>query len=290
MSAASPVRGAEAHVAERFIEPHDHDYFEVFVVRSGTATHVTASYQLPAIPGTVGILSPGEVHAFMDCDNLHVTNVYYLAEWFLHDVSNIADREHLRALFLEPALFAPQQGRVVPQLEMGNLELGVLLRDLDDLHCESAAETPSLVYLRATLLKCMVMIARAYTRVASVPQTRLRDEAWAVMQQCERALKSGDAPDLSSIAASFTITRDHLCRIFKFCTGMSPSAYFTRRRVFVAAAQLLNPSARVTDIALELGFSDSAHFSRQFRRELGVSPREYRALYSVRSATSLHSV
>ncbi|WDQ16312.1 helix-turn-helix domain-containing protein [Rhodopirellula sp. P2] len=32
----------------------------------------------------------------------------------------------------------------------------------------------------------------------------------------------------------------------------------------------------ITDIAFEVGFSDSNYFSRQFRTHLGLSPREYR--------------
>lgn len=46
---------------------------------------------------------------------------------------------------------------------------------------------------------------------------------------------------------------------------------------FNAASELLqNPDIKITDVAHELGYSDSAHFTRAFRRTAGVAPRRYR--------------
>ena len=55
--------------------------------------------------------------------------------------------------------------------------------------------------------------------------------------------------------------------------------YFQRRRIHHACTWLLNPRNSVTDVAVALGFSDAAHFSRLFSRYQRVSPREYRKMY-----------
>ena len=45
---------------------------------------------------------------------------------------------------------------------------------------------------------------------------------------------------------------------------------------FERACELLaEPAATVVQVALNLGFSDAASFSRSFRRVVGVSPSEY---------------
>lgn len=51
-------------------------------------------------------------------------------------------------------------------------------------------------------------------------------------------------------------------------------------RFDVASEMLQNAEIKVTDIAHQLGYSDSAHFSRAFRRVSGVNPRAYRQAYT----------
>lgn len=53
-----------------------------------------------------------------------------------------------------------------------------------------------------------------------------------------------------------------------------------RSRLLSARALLEHTDARVLDIALDLGYSDHAHFTRAFRRWTGVSPLEYRRAYA----------
>ncbi|MES2533804.1 MAG: helix-turn-helix domain-containing protein, partial [Pseudomonadota bacterium] len=61
--------------------------------------------------------------------------------------------------------------------------------------------------------------------------------------------------------------------------GESFSHYLRRRRLARCRSDLLNPQLSplsITEISYRWGFSDSAHFSRSFREEYGVAPREFR--------------
>jgi len=60
--------------------------------------------------------------------------------------------------------------------------------------------------------------------------------------------------------------------------GTTPVGYIAERRLERAAELLRNSDAiSVTDIAFDLGFNDSAYFSRCFRQRFGVTPSAYRA-------------
>ncbi|QNA83985.1 AraC family transcriptional regulator [Sphingomonas sp. So64.6b] len=60
--------------------------------------------------------------------------------------------------------------------------------------------------------------------------------------------------------------------------ALTPTAFITTRRLARAADLLACPDGRsVTDIAFEVGFNDSAFFSRCFRRSYGVTPSQWRA-------------
>ena len=57
--------------------------------------------------------------------------------------------------------------------------------------------------------------------------------------------------------------------------GVTPITYLTRYRLKQARALLEAGQRSITEVALAVGFADSAYFSRVFQREVGVSPSAY---------------
>ena len=81
-----------------------------------------------------------------------------------------------------------------------------------------------------------------------------------------------------TIARSHGISVRHLHRLFK-ATGTSLAHWIRRCRLDRCAADLLDAAQateRVTQIAFNWGFNDSAHFSRAFKEEFGQSPSVFR--------------
>jgi AraC family transcriptional regulator len=62
----------------------------------------------------------------------------------------------------------------------------------------------------------------------------------------------------------------------KRATGLSPSQYFIRLRMIRARLLLLETRRSIIDVGLEVGYSSPSHFSQVFRREVGVTPSEFR--------------
>ena len=83
----------------------------------------------------------------------------------------------------------------------------------------------------------------------------------------------------AEIAAAADISVRHLHRLFSDGSNTLGDCIRTRR-LERCRNDLANPRLRsrtITEIAFAWGFSDSAHFSRTFRRQFGVSPRVFRA-------------
>jgi AraC family transcriptional regulator len=79
--------------------------------------------------------------------------------------------------------------------------------------------------------------------------------------------------DLSAVARS---SPSYFSCAFKRTFGVSPHAYVMKRRVGMAAEVMLNSDAPLSEIAVNCGFADQAHFSRQFRRAMGRTPSAWR--------------
>jgi AraC family transcriptional regulator len=79
--------------------------------------------------------------------------------------------------------------------------------------------------------------------------------------------------DLSAIARR---SPAHFSRKFKLAVGESPHAYVVKRRLESACHLMITSAASLSEIALNVGFSDQAHLCRLFRQSFGQSPANWR--------------
>ncbi len=93
-----------------------------------------------------------------------------------------------------------------------------------------------------------------------------------------RRLKSGVAGgvDNALLAREAGLGRNAFGRFFREATGDTPHRYLTRLRVDRACEQLRAGGATVDEVAVATGFCDRFHFTRVFKRHMGVGPAEYR--------------
>ncbi len=82
--------------------------------------------------------------------------------------------------------------------------------------------------------------------------------------------------EVQTLAAELGLTYDTFRRRFTAQVGQSPSTFRTTRRLQAAATLLRLTDMTHREIARTLGFADEFHFSRRFRAQFGVPPREYR--------------
>jgi len=68
--------------------------------------------------------------------------------------------------------------------------------------------------------------------------------------------------------------------------GLSPQQYIMRVRVRMACSWLVYSSKPISEVATLHGFCDQSHFTREFRRQVGVTPRRYRLKYQDGEAKS----
>lgn len=72
-------------------------------------------------------------------------------------------------------------------------------------------------------------------------------------------------------------SHNHLLRYFNEYENTSIVGYLTRTKMLHAKDLLLYTSSSVLNIAYKLGFSDSSHFDRAFKKFYGITPSQYRA-------------
>ena len=87
-----------------------------------------------------------------------------------------------------------------------------------------------------------------------------------------------EAPlNIAVIAKMIGTSTRQLERAFMAEMNASPNEFYRRMRLRYARWMLVNTSRKVTDIAYDCGFADSAHFIRAFREAYGMTPGRLRS-------------
>lgn len=81
---------------------------------------------------------------------------------------------------------------------------------------------------------------------------------------------------IHDLAAILNLNEQYFCRFFKKMTGTSPITYINEYRIRRALELLTDTSMQVTEICLECGFFNLGNFLREFRRQTGTTPLQYR--------------
>lgn len=89
-------------------------------------------------------------------------------------------------------------------------------------------------------------------------------------------------PSLNELARAAEVHPTHLARTFRKFENCTAGEYVRHVRLEQAQRRLIETSISLAEIAIETGFSDQSHFTRVFKRATGLTPAEFRRVFSRR--------
>ena len=176
-------------------------------------------------------------------------------------------------------LIAPthyKSGTIDGSVGVGRMLLGMLLVMADELGDISTQDLPP-VELALIELLTSKLLEIADTRSLGGAQGARAAHLHRIQQTLETLLWD---PDLTIVKAAdeVGVSPRYLQRLFA-ADGHNFSGYLKKRRLERCHADLISPlhaQESISEVAFRWGFSSSAHFSRSFREQFGLSPREHR--------------
>jgi AraC family transcriptional regulator len=86
----------------------------------------------------------------------------------------------------------------------------------------------------------------------------------------------GETVEVTELARACALSRSHFSRAFKCSTGLSPQDWIRQQRIARAKQLIQKTDLSLTQISLECGFCDQAHFCHIFTRSEGINPFAWR--------------
>ena len=150
--------------------------------------------------------------------------------------------------------------------------------DLEDLKA-AYFQTPTMSKKKyESMVRLLEIFAQHLSLVANQLLIQQGDNEKPAITRARQFVTEHQAEELSlqRIAQAVNMSSYYFCRMFKRATGLTFTHYLSRVRVERAKSLLLNPNARVSEIAFDIGFTSITNFNRTFKDLVGQSPSEYR--------------
>jgi AraC-like DNA-binding protein len=270
---APPIELLRAtYVTHRFA-PHAHDELALGVVESGAVGTRIGSTSIVVPAGSIIAVNPGEIHTgeAVDRSGYRYRMMYLGSEVMTCLTERFTDASLASGLSI-----------VRPRID----DVGLAARLL---RAHASCESDTDPFVTENLL--VDAIGALLSRYAAVKPAPAEDLANARLvrlvreyleEQCTRVVT------LAELAALTGLSPFYVSRTFRAAVGVPPYAYLSLVRVRRAReliARGLPPSA----VTHEAGFSDQSHFTKQFKRVVGMPPGQYaREIATERASSTKH--
>lgn len=252
----------EPRLPQNDFPEHYHDFWEIVLVENGSGIHVFNDQPFTLCSGTVCFVRADDHHLFESVDRLNLINVLYRAPngfRFLNDI----------------AAFLPGDGQKERQVhwQINHNALQRAKQAIQTLSGLSDGRSPeNIAACEGQFLQLLILLRQGcfQTHGAGDREQRLQDLLHWLQHNFS------DTIDWLGLSEQFQLPLRTLHRQLKQQTGMTPQRYLNRLRLLEARKQLKQSDKTITEIAHSCGFSDSNHFSTQFRREFSHSPKRLR--------------
>lgn len=261
---------------------HAHDYYQVWYVVRGCCDHYVEGQSHKMKVGDAFILPPNLLHEthlgengkILCCEFSMDDVLYGPHDAYFRKMSEITNGMSFMMLFQQDLhdarlkfTFSTETQRKIEQL---------LFRMLEEYQ---NAELLYEDFLQLQIQELLLLFIREY---AQSPSHQPSEEFYCryknIVQDVIVYINQhySDPLTLEDMCRLSMMSKTYFCYLFKIQTKKTFVEYLVDLRV-AKASELLEHSAKsITEISQEVGFQDSTHFARTFKKIKGLTPREYR--------------
>ncbi|WP_316740508.1 helix-turn-helix transcriptional regulator [Pedobacter antarcticus] len=252
---------------KNLVWPHKHDFFEIIWVTEGTFTHTIDYHDIDITTHTLLITSPGQVHLLNSPEKVKGYSISFTEQFLL---THQTQESIFELTFLEESF-------TKPYLCLGQAAQNELKAIIDPIIEELDRDIKVPLIINGLLLVLLNRIQRLMSKAHAVAA----DSFQALINKKFKKLIDlhyKEEPDLTFYADKLNISANYLNKIVKNLAGKTAGVMIRERGLIEAKRMLVYCNLPIGDISEQLGFKDFSYFSRQFKKQEGVTPAAYRKL------------
>ncbi|MBB5337104.1 AraC family ligand binding domain-containing protein [Pectinatus brassicae] len=237
---------------------HFHEHYVIGFIEKGNRYLSCKNKTYIIQPGVLLIFNPHDNHACEQIDNQNL------------DYRCINIQPEIMENFILEITGKPYQPVFTSQV-IFNDELVNTLRKLHEMILEGSA----VLQKEETLFSLLEQLLTEYTAKKNTSQN-INIPIQKVCSFIKQHYRENIS--LTDLAAIAELNKYYLLRLFTKQTGISPYSYLETIRINKAKA-LLQHGTLPIDAALQTGFTDQSHFSKFFKKFIGLTPKQYMNIF-----------
>jgi AraC-like DNA-binding protein len=256
---------------------HSHDFTELVIIHKGHGVNIVNGHEYLISDGDVFVIEKGVEHEYCRTSQLYASTLLMDFDALPLPFDLLGRHPGYYSLFeVEPGLRKKYSFNA--KLNVSSETMTVVDELLGQLRVEWHDRKPGYeAAIIGFLTELIVLLARCYVKQSLGGDSQAVSRVGEVVSRIETGFKSDISLDeLVSIAC---MSKRSLIRYFNSVYNMPPIKYLLQVRIRKASEMLRGTNKSISAIAMECGFDDSNYFTRQFRRAIGMSPREYRGIF-----------
>ena len=261
---------SDAPALTQSTNPHRHNFYEVLYVTGGVGTHFIDFNAYPIEPNTFYFISPGQVHYWKTTVPIEGNILVFTNDFLL-----LAPADYM--VLQELSFFHTVEGNPTLKLnETDHLQITSLFQAIAEEFKANDFRTSSV--LRAYLHILLVQIQRicATQEIEAVlKQNKIAQKLTRQFKQLV-AKQTVTGQSVQEYAGQLGVSVNHLNKTVKAATGYTPGQLIRQEVILEAKRLFQHTDLTATEIGYRLGFDDPSYFGRFFKREVGVSPGQFR--------------
>lgn len=259
---------------DRYAYPfvHKHHFFEMLYVYSGSFVHKVEGEKQTVYEGQIVIIPPGVQHALEVYDDSVVINLLIKSSSFDQAFRSLLGRSNVLSEFFTNCIYSKEKKGILSLDTENDPVLKNYLLQMFQEEYEEKDYTDVILNHMLMIFFCQLLRNHEYTAVYH--HLHICDDKAMQILQC---IKDNFATiTLDDLAQQFFFNKYYLSRLIKSKTGSNFSDIIRKTRLDVAVQLVGNTNLSLLEISNAVGYSDPTNLIKAFKKEYGVSPKEYR--------------
>lgn len=254
---------------------HWHDDMEIIYIKKGQGLITVDLKPYPVSAGSILFILPGQLHSIEQYEDqsMEYENILFKLDLLISKQADSCYRQYFQPLLNGkssiPTLLEPSHPYYAP--------VAACIDGADEI-CKTYPTAYELAIKAQLFYMFHILYSRCCVTKPQQTSTKTLDKMKFIIKYVENNYM--EKISIADMAKELNLSESHFMKFFKNTMGTSFTSYLNEYRLTMVSRLLVSSESSILDIAAESGFDNLSYFNRMFKKQFGMTPREYRKKFA----------